>query len=66
VFELRAGPIQDVLPPSIHPDTKIPYGWIRDPDDGIPELPKEFLLIQSHLPQAQKREVICYFSKDPP
>lgn len=45
VFEFRAGPIQDVLPPSIHPDTKVPYGWVRDPDEGIPDLPKELLTI---------------------
>ena len=45
VFELRAGPIQDVLPPSMHPDTKVPYGWVRDPDEGIPDLPKELLTI---------------------
>jgi putative DNA primase/helicase len=27
VFELRAGSVQDVLPPSIHPDTGKPYQW---------------------------------------
>ena len=27
VFEVRAGSVQDVLPPSIHPDTGRPYEW---------------------------------------
>lgn len=35
---------QDVLPPSIHPDTKKPYEWIKRPSDvGIVE-PPEWLL----------------------
>jgi len=35
VFELRAGSVQDVLPPSIHPDTGQPYTWAgRDVADG--------------------------------
>jgi hypothetical protein len=45
VFELRAGAIQDVLPPSIHPDTKLPYKWKSYPSDGIQPLPKELLTI---------------------
>ena len=42
VFELRLGPVQDVLPPSVHPDTQQPYAW-RDGTApwqvAIPELP---------------------------
>jgi hypothetical protein len=40
VFELRAGAVQDVLPPSIHPDTGNQYRW-EGPSiqDGLPELP---------------------------
>jgi hypothetical protein len=45
VFELRAGAVQDVLPPSIHPDTLLPYRWAHPPDDTIPQLPKEILAI---------------------
>lgn len=45
IFELRAGAVQDVLPPSIHPDTGMPYTWKRRPECGIPELPKELLSI---------------------
>lgn len=45
VIEFRAGAIQDVLPPSIHPDTKKPYQWVKDPFDSIPELPHQLLTI---------------------
>ncbi|PZR71730.1 MAG: hypothetical protein DI537_48095, partial [Stutzerimonas stutzeri] len=46
VFELRGGLVQDVLPPSIHPDTGKPYFWRTKPSaDGLPELPRELLSI---------------------
>jgi hypothetical protein len=48
VFELRAGANQDVLPPSIHPDTKAPYTWTRalwDFPDGMPACPQELMAI---------------------
>ena len=38
VFELRAGSVQDVLPPSIHPDTGKPYTWAGR-SWGLPLLP---------------------------
>jgi putative DNA primase/helicase len=31
VLEFRAGRVQDVLPPSIHPDTHQPYCWLTPP-----------------------------------
>ena len=44
VFELRAGLVQDVLPPSIHPDTGKPYTWLTPlPAGDLPELPAELL-----------------------
>lgn len=43
VFELRAGLVQDVLPPSIHPDTGNPYVWVTPPDDDFPALPEQLL-----------------------
>jgi hypothetical protein len=51
VFELRAGKVQDVLPPSIHPDTGKPYTWepavpLRRED--IPELPGGLLALWQH------------------
>lgn len=46
VFELRAGNVQDVLPPSIHPDTGQPYRWAGpSPFDGLPDLPLQLLTI---------------------
>lgn len=47
--ELRCAPrrgnaIQDVLPPSVHPETKKPYKWVGDGDfNNLPELPKGIL-----------------------
>jgi Protein of unknown function (DUF3987)/Bifunctional DNA primase/polymerase, N-terminal len=46
IFELRAGPVQDVLPPSIHPDTGEAYEWVSGPPahrDDLPVLPPELL-----------------------
>ena len=46
VFELRAGAVQDVLPPSTHPDTGQPYTWAGEVPasrEDIPELPAELL-----------------------
>lgn len=45
VFELRAGDVQDVLPPTVHPGTNAPYAWLRAPWDlgGIPPLPPDLL-----------------------
>ncbi|MEE1922888.1 bifunctional DNA primase/polymerase [Pseudomonas sp. 148P] len=46
VFELRGGLVQDVLPPSIHPQTGKPYFWRKTPDAaGLPVLPAELLNI---------------------
>jgi len=46
VFELRAGLVQDVLPPSIHPGTGKPYTWRTAPDPaGLPTLTTDLLSI---------------------
>ena len=48
VFELRAGSVQDVLPPSVHPDTGNPYTWAGPSVfDGLPELPHSLLVLWS-------------------
>lgn len=39
VLELRAGDVQDVFPPSMHPDTRRPYVWITKPSDCGNEFP---------------------------
>lgn len=46
VFELRAGLVQDVLPPSIHPGTGKPYIWRTPPrSEGLPLLTDDLLNI---------------------
>jgi hypothetical protein len=46
VFELRAGSVQDVLPPSIHPDTGQPYQWAgKSIWEGLPDLPHELVVL---------------------
>lgn len=50
VFELRAATSgdkqrQDVLPPSIHPDTGLPYEWHTQPREDWPEPPKWMLAL---------------------
>ena len=67
VFELRAGAVQDVLPPSIHPDTGRPYEWAgRSIFDGLPELPPQLLTIwrewDKFRPQMQ---AICPWRREP-
>lgn len=46
IFELRAGPNQDVLPPSIHPDGHR-YSWVAGQEpwsfDDLPEIPNDLL-----------------------
>lgn len=49
VLELRAGLVQDVLPPSIHPGTGKPYTWRTPPSaEGLPELPLQLLQAWMH------------------
>lgn len=45
LMELRCKGGQDVLPPTIHPDTGQPYTWLTPPWDGIPEIPAPLLAI---------------------
>ena len=42
VFELRAGPCQDVLPPSRHP-SGVDYQWLVPPGNVLPEPPPALL-----------------------
>lgn len=46
IFELRTGALQDVLPPTIHPDTREPYRWREGTEPwviGVPDLPPELV-----------------------
>ncbi|AIC18582.1 DNA primase [Pseudomonas chlororaphis] len=61
VFELRAGLVQDVLPPSIHPGTGLPYTWRTRPSaEGLPELPPQLLAIWQGWDEFKpKAEAVC-------
>jgi Bifunctional DNA primase/polymerase, N-terminal len=48
VFEFRGGPVQDVLPPSYHPETKGTYRWINKLSKGLTELPEPLLNFWIH------------------
>ena len=67
VFELRAGAVQDVLPPSIHPDTGRPYEWSgRSIFDGLPELPPQLLTIWREWDKFRPQMVaICPWRREP-
>ena len=63
VIEFRAGPIQDVLPPSIHPDTGMPYRWRKEPFGSIPELPVQILKIWTEWDRFKPQmEMVCPWS----
>ncbi|MGX1125532.1 DUF5906 domain-containing protein [Pseudomonas sp. HLS-6 TE3448] len=61
VLELRGGLVQDVLPPSIHPDTGMPYTWRNPPKvHGLPDLPPELLAIWQGWDEFKRgAEAIC-------
>lgn len=49
VWEMRAADgeqRQDVLPPSIHPETNEPYKWLKKPQSGVGLLPPPDFLLQ--------------------
>ncbi len=62
VLELRAGLVQDVFPPSIHPGTGKPYFWRTPPSasDGLPALPHELQVIwQNWVFFKRDAEAVC-------
>jgi hypothetical protein len=63
VFELRAGKQGDMLPPSVHPNTKQPYTWVNDypaTREAIPLLPDSLCeLSQNWAKQRDKMEQAC-------
>lgn len=52
VIEFRAGDVQDVLPPTIHPDTGHPYQWGGD-YTNLPELPETLCKAWKEWPLAK-------------
>lgn len=64
VFELRSAgdgkQRQDVLPPSIHPDTGRPYRWVTQPREDWPTPPGWLLAIwQDYEPFRKQMMVMC-------
>lgn len=55
VLEFRAGRVQDVLPPSMHPDTGRPYRWLTPPSKGFPPLPAQLLAIWQDADSFKRR-----------
>lgn len=53
IIEFRAGLTQDVLPPSIHPDTGHPYTWGGD-WRNLPELPDRLVKAWQEWPLAKQ------------
>jgi len=67
VFELRGGAVQDVIAPSIHPDTKKPYKWITKLSAGLTELPDDILNFWLNWDIFKANAMsICPWSEDAP
>lgn len=67
VIEFRAGRVQDVLPPSIHPVTQKPYIWQTAPDQGFPELPSALLCLWVGFDSfARRARNLCPWAKPEP
>jgi hypothetical protein len=67
VFELRAGSVQDVLPPSVHPDTGNPYTWAGPSVfDGIPDIPAPLLTLWTEWDRFRGQlQDICPWKPEP-
>jgi hypothetical protein len=64
LFELRGGDIQDVFPPTEHPDFHIPYVWEIEPDGAFPLLPGAILeLWQNWDSYCKELEALCPWGK---
>jgi putative DNA primase/helicase len=65
VLELRAGRVQDVLPPSLHP-SGARYRWLRPPSNGFPPLPAELLRCWHEWPRFAAFGLLCCPWYSPP
>ena len=67
VIEFRAGAVQDVLPPSIHPDTGNPYTWAGPSVwEGLPELPAQILTIWKEWDRFRPQMIdLCPWKPEP-
>lgn len=69
IFELRAGAVQDCLPPTVHPGKKAPYQWLDEPwkNGGIPPLPASLLNLWENWPELLKKlQDACPWKNDAP
>ncbi|MGH8228269.1 MAG: bifunctional DNA primase/polymerase [Steroidobacteraceae bacterium] len=67
VLELRAGRVQDVLPPSMHPETHRPYRWLMPPRDGFPPLPDALLSLWLGFDEFRRRaRALCPWAAPEP
>jgi len=69
IFELRGGANQDVLPPSIHPDTEKPYEWVKAPWDfpgGIPTMDDTLITIWREWDRFERQfKAACPWATEP-
>jgi len=66
VLELRAGPISDALPPSIHVGTGKPYRWENAPRNGFPPLPAQVLALWQDWPTFYRQALaLCPWAPPP-
>ena len=71
VWEIRAADTQqrqDVLPPSIHPDTQRPYVWLTKPkaDEGLPTPPDFLLQMWQHWDKLKPQfQAVCPWAEKP-
>lgn len=66
VFELRAGPISDALPPTIHVGTGKPYRWAIPPRNGFPPLPARILELWQDWPAFNRQALtLCPWAPPP-
>ena len=64
LFELRAGNVQDLLPPTVHPGTGKPYIWLTPPNSEFPLLPEALLELWQHWDSYRKElEAMCPWAK---
>jgi hypothetical protein len=68
VFELRSGRNQDMLPPSIHPDTGHPIEWVRPIEEvhEIPEAPEALVTLWANWDAFRPQfEAACPWAEPP-
>jgi|GEM_PF-409520 len=67
LFELRGGMVQDVLPPSRHPDTGEPYSWERELNGAIPEVAAQLLRVWLNWGEAESTlKAMCPWAEPEP